>query len=140
MTSGNDLRVTHTSVAHTERPINAGTDARPASFTPNIPEHCVLVRRCLVTPVRVIVLPPQMETSNALIREHTPPGCVDRLMRVEFVDEIASLDMTLELIKADEALAGKRGKLARVRRALRYGIQVAGRHYQFLMFGESQIK
>jgi RNA-dependent RNA polymerase len=120
---------------------NIHLDVRPASATAaHVPDHCVFIRRCLITPLRVILLPPQLETSNALIRAHTPEECRDRLLRVHFVGEDAHLDIAKEIIETDNALNEIRGELARIRRALRSGIKVAGRHYQFLMFGESQIK
>lgn len=96
------------------------------------------IRRCLVAPTRLLLMPPQMETSNDLLRtfkEH-----VDRFLRVQFIQEESDLTVTRETIAIDDALEGQQGLFARVRRALQYGIQIAGRKYVFLCFGESQLK
>ena len=105
-----------------------------------IPDHCVLVRRCLISPLRVILLPPQIETANSLLRDLTPNDCQDRLIRAQFVSEQGPLQMNQDLLRADAALDGEKGELARIRRTLDYGVTIAGRWYKFLMFGESQIK
>jgi RNA-dependent RNA polymerase len=103
-----------------------------------VPSHCFYIRRCLVTPLRLVLLPPQLETSNSILRAFSVYR--DRFMRVHFAAEEGSLDVNSVLLQVDDDVDGEVGLFARVRRALRYGLDVAGRHYQFLTFGESQIK
>jgi hypothetical protein len=61
-------------------------------------------------------------------------------MRVHFAAEEGPLDVNSVFLQIDDNVDGEVGLFARVRQALRYGLDVAGRHYQFLTFGESQIK
>lgn len=103
-----------------------------------IPPHCILVRKCLVTPTRCLLQPPQQETSNSMLRAYSLYH--DRFLRVQFVDEDDGLPITAETLTIDREMAGNKGIFARLRRALRSGLRLAGRNYVFLCFGESQVK
>lgn len=65
---------------------------------------------------------------------------LDRFIRVQFVDDDADFPVTGETLTIDRELDGTVGVFARMRRALEYGIHIAGRPYTFLTFGESQIR
>ncbi|KAI0790029.1 RNA dependent RNA polymerase-domain-containing protein [Abortiporus biennis] len=105
---------------------------------PRIPDHCILIRRCLVTPTRCLLNPVSIETSNSLLR--TWKKFIDRFLRVQFVDDRGDFPITSETFAIDTHVMGQEGVFARIRRVLEYGICVAGRHYTFLCFGESQVK
>ncbi|KAI0695361.1 RdRP-domain-containing protein [Cytidiella melzeri] len=101
-------------------------------------EHLAITRRCLVTPTRCVLMPPAEETSNSLLRRYK---CyVDRFLRVQFVDDDGDFPVRGETLVIDDKLQGREGVFARIRRALAYGLQVAGRHYIFLTFSESQVR
>ncbi|KAI0342571.1 RdRP-domain-containing protein [Trametopsis cervina] len=103
-----------------------------------IAEHYIASRRCLVTPTRCLLMPPVLETSNSVLRRFS--DFHDRFLRVQFVDDDGEFPVKGETLVIDDALYGAEGFFARVRRALDYGIHIAGRHYVFLTFGESQAR
>ncbi|KAF3040260.1 hypothetical protein E8E12_003541 [Didymella heteroderae] len=97
-----------------------------------IPRHCVMQRSVNITPTMMHVASPVMEISNRITRQYLADS--DRFIRVKFTDE-----------KGEGALrntsGGRHGALFnRVSRAMRNGIVVAGRYYEFLAFGNSQFR
>ncbi|KAI0337237.1 RdRP-domain-containing protein [Trametopsis cervina] len=112
--------------------------ARRLSPPRPIAEHYVVSRRCLVTPTRCLLMPPVLETSNSVLRRFS--DFHDRFLRVQFVDDDGEFPVKGETLVIDDALYGAEGVFARVRRALDYGIHIAGRLYVFLTFGESQAR
>ncbi|KAK4684115.1 RNA-dependent RNA polymerase, partial [Tremellales sp. Uapishka_1] len=99
--------------------------------------HQVWVHRCQVTPTRVLLFPPEQETSNDVIRKHGLH--VDRFLRVQFTDEDDRIQINPTVKEMDDANPAV-GTIARVRRALASGLKVAGRHYVFLASGSSQAR
>lgn len=97
-----------------------------------IPKHCVMQRSVNITPTMMHVSSPVMEISNRITRQYLADA--DRFIRVKFTDE-----------KGEGALRNMPGGRAdalfnRVSRAMRNGIVVAGRYYEFLAFGNSQFR
>lgn len=64
----------------------------------------------------------------------------DRFLRVQFVDEDGDFPVKGETLVIDDILQGTKGVFARVRRALKFGICIAGRCYVFATFSESQVR
>ncbi|KAF2997398.1 hypothetical protein E8E13_005112 [Curvularia kusanoi] len=98
----------------------------------SIPRHCVMQRSVNITPTMMHVASPVMEISNRITRQNSANA--DRFIRVKFSDE-----------KGEGALRNMPNGRAdalfdRVSRAMRNGIVVAGRHYHFLAFGNSQFR
>ncbi|KAJ4992728.1 RNA-dependent RNA polymerase [Stagonosporopsis vannaccii] len=97
-----------------------------------IPKHCVMQRSVNITPTMMHVASPVMEISNRITRQYLADA--DRFIRVKFSDE-----------KGEGALRTLPGGRAdalfnRVSCAMRNGIIVAGRYYEFLAFGNSQFR
>ena len=82
--------------------------------------------------------PPVLETSNSVLRAFSDH--LDRFLRVQFVDDDGDLPVTGETLVIDDETQGMDGVLARVRRTLAFGLKIAGRHYQFLAYSESQAR
>ncbi|KAI4956156.1 hypothetical protein J4E91_000367 [Alternaria rosae] len=97
-----------------------------------VPSYCVLQRSVVITPTMMHVASPNMETSNRIIRRHAADG--DRFIRVKFSDE--KTEGQLRNMPNGRAEAA----FDRVRRAMKHGIVVAGRYYEFLAFGNSQFR
>lgn len=98
----------------------------------SIPKYCVMQRSVNITPTMMYVASPVMEISNRIIRQNLTDS--DRFIRVKFSDE-----------KGDGPLRNMQGGRAealfdRVAHAMRNGIVVAGRYYEFLAFGNSQLR
>ena len=137
--------------SHATRPqLSPPTDLRIklTSIRPSRPlsSHAVLVRRALVTPTRLLLCPPEQETSNYVLRNH--PNHIDRFLRVQFADESEPMfyaDIWND--HRDEPVPpnmGKfcpgRGMVGRVRRVLQGGLEFSGRKWKFLAAGGSQLK
>ena len=83
-------------------------------------------------------MPPVAETSNSMLRRFKEYE--DRFLRVQFVDEDGDFPIKGETLVIDDILQGTEGVFARIRRALTFGVFIAGRHYVFATFSESQVR
>lgn len=97
-----------------------------------VPNYCVLQRSVTITPTMMHVSTPIMETTNRIIRKYAADS--DRFIRVRFSDE--KTEGPLHNMPNDRAAA----LFDRVGRAMKNGIVVAGRYYEFLAFGNSQFR
>ncbi|KAE8824620.1 hypothetical protein PTNB85_09384 [Pyrenophora teres f. teres] len=105
---------------------------RIKSLEKKIPSYCTLQRSVVITPTMMHVASPVMETSNRIIRKYAADS--DRFIRVKFSDEKTEGQLRSMPNGKSEAV------FDRVRRAMRHGIVVAGRYYEFLAFGNSQFR
>ncbi|KAF1947306.1 RdRP-domain-containing protein [Clathrospora elynae] len=105
---------------------------RVKSLEKKVPSYCILQRSVIITPTMMHVASPAMETSNRIIRKYEADA--DRFIRVKFSDE--KTEGQLRNMPNDRAEA----VFDRVRRAMKNGIVVAGRYYEFLAFGNSQFR
>jgi RNA-dependent RNA polymerase len=97
-----------------------------------VPSYCILQRSAIITPTMVHVATPMMETSNRITRKYAADA--DRFIRVKFSDEkTEGILRNMPNHRADALFD-------RVRRAMKNGIVVAGRYYEFLAFGNSQFR
>lgn len=97
-----------------------------------IPKHCVIQRSVNITPTMMHVDSPVMEISNRITRQYLADS--DRFIRVKFTDEQGEGALRTTSGGRHDAL------FDRVSRAIRNGIVVAGRYYEFLAFGNSQFR
>ncbi|KAI0752286.1 RdRP-domain-containing protein [Irpex lacteus] len=112
--------------------------ARRISRPRPLDTHLVMTRRCLITPTKCILMPPVQETSNSMLRRWA--AYEDRFLRVQFVDEDGDFPVKGETLVIDDKLQGTEGVFARLRRALKFGLFIAGRYYVFATFSESQVR
>lgn len=107
---------------------------RLPSMKNRIPSNCVLIRSAVVTPSTMILNTPYLEMSNRVIRRYSLYA--DRFLRVRFEDDelrgSAKIHATSQKTM-DEVLS-------RVFRTLTSGIVIGDRHYDFLAFGNSQLR
>lgn len=87
------------------------------------------IRRVLVTPTRVLPLPPELDLLNRVLRHFSDYR--DRFIRVSFCDEDGDL----------VSHAGSNQDLmARIRDIVQNGIEIAGERFVFLAFSGSQLR
>ncbi|KAF1995768.1 RdRP-domain-containing protein, partial [Amniculicola lignicola CBS 123094] len=98
-----------------------------------VPSYCVLTHAAIVTPTKIHVVTPVVETSNRIIRRHIADA--DRFLRVKFSDE-----KTEGKVYGSQKDNKMEAVFRRIQRALVEGIVVAGRYYEFLAFGNSQFR
>jgi RNA-dependent RNA polymerase len=99
-----------------------------------LPRNCVSLMHVTVTATGLLLYTPCVEVSNRVIRKYQHHG--NRFIRVRFEDDdyrgqtklYASSNNKLTLI------------LRRIKRTMEYGIIVAGRRYEFLAWGNSQLR
>ncbi|CAG8444865.1 5544_t:CDS:10 [Acaulospora morrowiae] len=94
-----------------------------------VPPYCVMMRKVVVTPTTMYILPPTMETSNRVIRHFK--SYKDNFLRVQFVDEAAG---TVGASNNNKALYN------RIFNILVNGIKIGDRNYEFLAFSSSQLR
>jgi RNA-dependent RNA polymerase len=99
-----------------------------------IPDNCVLIRSAIITPSTMVVNTPCVEMTNRVIRRYREHA--DRFLRVRFEDDelrgFARINATSQKT-VDEVLS-------KVFRTLTNGIVIGDRHYEFLAFGNSQLR
>lgn len=100
-------------------------------------QNSAVVYHCLVTPTRLVLQPPSVESSTDAMRNHLPFS--DRFLQVDFIDEEDGFQINATVLEADRAEPAE-GTVARVRRAMMNGLNVAGRHYVFLAYGDSSAR
>ncbi len=105
---------------------------RVKDLVKKVPSYCVLQRSVVITPTMMHVASPNMEISNRIIRKHAADS--DRFIRVKFSDEKTEGQLRNMPNGRAEAV------FDRVLRAMKHGVVVAGRYYEFLAFGNSQFR
>lgn len=97
-----------------------------------IPDYCYLVRKAVITPTTMYLNVPTFETSNRVIRNYS--HVADRFLKVQFVEEGETGRL--------RAAAGYDNQeiWKRVWRTLKSGIRIGDRLYEFLAFGNSQLR
>ncbi|GKT50702.1 RNA-dependent RNA polymerase 1 [Colletotrichum spaethianum] len=100
-------------------------------FFPNasMPYYCTTIRKVVITPSTIILCSPNVESSNRVLRKYN--SYQDRFLRVQFTDELyrgrVYSDAGNEIFN-------------RIYRTLKQGIKIGNRVYEFLAFGNSQIR
>ncbi|PKS09207.1 hypothetical protein jhhlp_003821 [Lomentospora prolificans] len=95
--------------------------------------HNVIMRKVLVTPTALYLTSPTLEIANRVLRRFQ--HLQDRFIRVQFTGELYDGRISA---RADSERDDHIYK--RVFRVLSRGIRIGGRHYEFLAFGNSQIR
>ncbi|CAK7201972.1 hypothetical protein SEUCBS139899_004688 [Sporothrix eucalyptigena] len=96
-------------------------------------DRAIYIRKAIVTPTTIVYSTPSLEAGNRVLRHFREHH--DRFLRVQFTDElfIGRLSGGRDGRRTDECFA-------RAFRALKNGIRVGGRHFEFLAFGNSQLR
>jgi RNA-dependent RNA polymerase len=97
------------------------------------PYHCTWIRKVIVTPSTIYLSTPTLEPSNRVLRRYARYS--DRFLRVQFTDELVKG----RIFSAPKS-AQENALFNRVFRTLLNGVQVGGRHFEFLAFGNSQFR
>ncbi|KAI1488388.1 RNA dependent RNA polymerase-domain-containing protein [Biscogniauxia mediterranea] len=98
-----------------------------------LPEDCAWIRKVIVTPSTIHLSTPTVEPSNRILRRYTK--YMDRFLRVQFTDEL----MKGRIFPSPDSESNN-AIFNRVYRTLLNGVQVGGRHFKFLAFGNSQFR
>ncbi|KEF58006.1 uncharacterized protein A1O9_05929 [Exophiala aquamarina CBS 119918] len=106
---------------------------RPVKARP-LPANCQELLHATVTATGLILHTPSIELTNRIIRMYRQ--CSDRFLRVRFEDDSYRGQTRLFPATNNKMVL----VFERVRRAMRKGIVVAGRHYEFLAWGNSQLR
>ena len=107
---------------------------RLPSMRSRIPDNCILIRSAIITASTMILNTPNVEMTNRVIRKYREHA--DRFLRVRFEDDefrgYARISATSQKTM-DEVLS-------KVFRTVNGGIVIGDRHYEFLAFGNSQLR
>ncbi|KAJ4298580.1 hypothetical protein N0V88_003610 [Collariella sp. IMI 366227] len=100
--------------------------------TLHIPDYCVLMRRAIVTPTRIVFSTPTVETTNRIIRRYSEVQ--DHFLRIQFTDELLEGRVKAGDFDQDDDV------LTRVYQVMLHGIKMGSWRWQFLAFGNSQVR
>ncbi|KAI0803554.1 RNA dependent RNA polymerase-domain-containing protein [Xylaria sp. FL0064] len=116
-------------------PVSLFTDRKALSYYPELgaPSHCAWVRKVTITPSTMYLSTPNPEPSNRILRRYAQYS--DRFLRVQFTDELAKG----RLFSAPDSKQ-QNALFNRVFRVFANGIDIGGRHFEFLAFGNSQFR
>ncbi|KAI8959704.1 RdRP-domain-containing protein [Daldinia sp. FL1419] len=116
-------------------PMSLFNDRKAISHYPEVslPGHCIWMRKVIITPTTMHLSSPAPEPSNRVLRQYS--NYEDRFIRVQFMDEI-----TKGRVFSDPDSTRDNALFNRVHRVLQNGIQIAGRHFQYLATGNSQFR
>jgi RNA-dependent RNA polymerase len=107
---------------------------RLPSMKSKIPDNCIVIRSAIITPSTMMLNTPYIEMTNRVIRKYKEHA--DRFLRVRFEDDetrgYARINATSQKTM-DEVLS-------KIFRTLTRGIVIGDRHYEFLAFGNSQLR
>jgi len=109
----------------------------------DLPAYCKRIQRCLVTPTSVLLKPPSIDVTNRVIRHFI--RYLDRFLRItcllySSLGLIAVVDEDEQKIQSSADRKPLDEIYTRVYRTLKNGITVGGRHFEFLAFGNSQLR
>ncbi|XEV03856.1 hypothetical protein FSHL1_009143 [Fusarium sambucinum] len=96
-----------------------------------IPQYCGLVRRAIITPTTVRYSTPNVEVSNRVMRRYR--NIQDRFLRIQFTEEMEKKGIAVNKDQNDEIYK-------KVLRTMYKGIRIGDRLYEFLAFGNSQLR
>lgn len=116
-------------------PMSLFEDQGAMTFYPactHIPPHCALMRKVTITPTRIYFHTPTLETTNRVIRHYGQ--LQDNFLRVSFMDELNNGRINGSDTVRDNEL------YTRAFRVLNNGVRMGRWHWQFLAFGNSQIR
>ena len=114
-------------------PMNIFNEVRIKPDSLRLPNHSFYSRSIVITPTTIYLATPSLDVSNRVIRryrEHT-----DRFLRVRFAEERPR--GRLQSSANSEAMTQV---YIKVKEVLMNGIVIGNRHYQFLAFGNSQLR
>lgn len=96
----------------------------------DLPEHVVLVRRAVLTPTRLVPLPPQPISTSRIVRHFEPDHALRLLLRDE---DGTKMSFSLGVQRQHFLFANTRPRLLD-------GFLIAGRRYEFLATSSSQLR
>ncbi|KAL9114236.1 MAG: hypothetical protein Q9227_001658 [Pyrenula ochraceoflavens] len=108
--------------------------ARLPRMHPKLPSHCNYIRTAVITPTTIIYSSPTVEMTNRVVRQYA--ALSDRFLRVRFEDDESR---GLSRIFASSARTTNE-IFTRIKRTLANGIFIGDRHFEFLAFGNSQLR
>lgn len=116
-----------------EDPLQILEDAqfRCAPLKRRIPHYCSLVLKANLTPTSLKLNLPNVESSNRVMRKYN--NLQDRFLRVQFLSETESDRIAKDRYNNDDVWK-------RLLRVLYKGIRIGDRTYEFLAFGNSQLR
>jgi RNA-dependent RNA polymerase len=116
-----------------ENPMNLFEDPSFNYFMPKqrVPHHCAMVYKVHLTPTALKLNPPHVESSNRVMRKYS--SLQDRFLRVQFLEETESGRIAKDRHNNEDVWI-------RLLRALYRGIRIGDRTFEFLAFGNSQIR
>lgn len=99
-----------------------------------VPDNCALIHSATVTATTIIFNAPSLEVTNRIIRQHSQYA--DRFLRVRFEDDKYRGNSRIYSATTNRMDA----IFDRVKRTLTNGIVLGDRHYEFLAWGNSQLR
>lgn len=99
-----------------------------------LPLHCNVIRNAVVTATTIIYNPPTVEMTNRVVRQFHSNA--DRFLRVRFEDDKFRGNSKIYATEFKDTVE----LFTRIKRVLTNGIMLGDHHYEFVAFGNSQLR
>nr|CRZ22694.1 BMA-RRF-3, isoform a [Brugia malayi] len=112
------------------------SDDDEAASLSDLPQNCVLIRKVIATPLRLLLLPPEVMMTNRVIRHFGEEYALRCVFRDDNGQRLVPKEFTRGRSLQDQSLIIP----DLVYRILGTGLRIASRHYQFLAWSNSQMR
>uniref|UniRef100_A0A915PTN4 RNA-directed RNA polymerase n=1 Tax=Setaria digitata TaxID=48799 RepID=A0A915PTN4_9BILA len=109
---------------------------KDAEFLSDLPRNCVLIRKVMVTPLRVLLLPAEVMMTNRVVRYFGEEYALRCIFRDDNGQRLVPKEFSRGRTLQDQSLIIPN----LVYGTLGVGIHIASRHYQFLAWSNSQMR
>ncbi|EJW84764.1 RNA-dependent RNA polymerase, partial [Wuchereria bancrofti] len=112
------------------------SDDNEAASLSDLPQNCVLIRKVMATPLRLLLLPPEVMMTNRVIRHFGEEYALRCVFRDDNGQRLVPKEFTRGRSLQDQSLIIP----DLIYRTLGTGLHIASRHYQFLAWSNSQMR
>lgn len=118
------------------RRLELGETVRTTDLHRSLPKNCVMVRKVMVTPLRILFMAPEVMMTNRVVRHFGE----ENALRCVFRDDSGMRLTVKEFLQGTNNDQQSAIIAGIVQRTLSHGVQIHDRHYYFLAWSNSQMR
>ncbi|VDM96403.1 unnamed protein product [Thelazia callipaeda] len=116
--------------------VQNGLSGEEIGSVSDLPHNCVLIRKVVVSPLRILLLPPEVMMTNRVVRYFGEEYALRCIFRDDNGQRLSSKEFSRGRALQDQSLVIPN----LVYSTLGAGLHIASRHYQFLAWSNSQMR